>query len=89
MAGSWSEALKRGEKWVAHMIVAKRTHDVTGNPRKRTIRECRTGRSQRWRVSDELSRSRSVTGADRAMSGAATSISSTCCTMWTEKSEVS
>ena len=54
-----------------------------------TTLECSTGRSQRWRVSEELKRRTSVIGAASASSGAATSINSTCWTMWTENSVVS
>ena len=62
---------------------------VTGKARTRIGREWRIGRIQRRRVDAEESRRISVTGADKAMSGAATSISRTCWTMWTEKSDVS
>ena len=87
--GSSRDALKSGEKWTAHIIAANITQAVTGCAMNRTNRECRTGRSQRRRVRGEASRSRSVIGAARARSGAATSISSTCWTMCTEKSVVS
>ena len=88
-SGSSSDALNSGEKWTAHIIAANITQAVTGWPMNRTTREWRTGSSQRWRVADELSRRISVIGAARASSGAATSISSTCWTMWTENSDVS
>ena len=60
-----------------------------GTPGRAPAREWRTaGSSAGGSIADESRRSR-VIGADSAMSGAATSISSTCWTMWTEKSVVS
>ena len=87
--GSSSDALKSGEKWVAHIITANITQATIGWARNRTTREWRNGMSQRRRVSPELRRRTRVTGAARARSGAATSISRTCWTMWTEKRLVS
>ena len=81
--------MNSGEKWTAHIIAANITQAMTGWARKRTTREWRTGRSQRRRVSGELTRRTSVIGAASASSGAATSISSTCWTMWTENRVVS
>ena len=81
--------MNSGEKWTAHIIVANISHAVTGWAMTLTTLEWSTGSSQRWRVSEELKRRTSVIGAASASSGAATSINSTCWTMWTENSVVS
>ena len=67
-----------------------RGQDVTtGNETTRTIRLWRIGRTNRVRAWGRTARRSNVIGAPSARSGAATSISSMCWTMWTEKSVVS
>ena len=89
-AQSFSSAtLNSGEKWLAHMTPANRSHDTTGNDRNRTGREWSTGRIQRRRVAgDETRRSRTI-GPAYSSRGGATRTSSRCWTMWTENSVVS
>jgi hypothetical protein len=89
MNGSSSAASNKGEKWVPHITAANSSQAKTGNDRIRITREWRTGRIGRRRVLGDETRSSSVIGADRAMSGAATSVSRRCWTMWTENSVVS
>ena len=89
MNGFSSAASNNGEKWLTHITAANRSQATTGNARKRRTREWRTGRIQRFRVAGDATRSISVTGADSAMSGAATSVSRTCWTMWIENRVVS
>ena len=89
MAGFSRARSNSGEKWAPHITAAKRIQATTGWVTARSGREWSTGRIQRRRTSGRDTRRRSVIGAARAMSGAATSSSSTCWTMWTENSAVS
>ncbi len=87
--GSSRAALNSGEKCDTHMTTAKSSQATTGKASTRITREWRTGSTRRLRVVGDETRRISVIGAASAMSGAATSISRMCWTMWTENSVVS
>ena len=71
------------------MTAAKMIHVTTGNEMIFTGHEWSTGRITRRRVSGDDTRRSRVIGAPMTSSGAATRVSSRCCTMCTEKSVVS
>ena len=90
MSGSSSDALNSGEKWVPHIIAANRTQVTTGkrhDPHRPASGGPAGSPGCRRRGGD--ARRSSVIGAPSAISGAATSVSSTCWTMWTENRVVS
>src|SRR5512132_943146 len=83
--GSARAAWYSGEKWLAHMTRAK-PHQATGGEDRTASGRLRSrGRSSRRLVAGAAACRARVTGLASTSRGAATSTSSRCWTMWTEK----
>ena len=89
MSGSSSAASNSGEKWLTHITAANSTQATTGKARKRIDPRMQDGQDPAPPAGGEDDAQEQGDRRARAMSGAATSVSSTCWTMWIENSVVS